>query len=103
MPLRLIFRRDARTELRAAVRWYEERRRGLGERFKAVVQAALDRITADPTRFGKVYGEVRRALVTHFPYMIFFRVYADRIRVISVFHASRDPAIWQGRADEEQN
>jgi hypothetical protein len=35
--------------------------------------------------------------------MIFFRVYADRIRVISVFHASRDPAIWQGRADEEQN
>jgi hypothetical protein len=56
MPLRLIFRRDARTELRAAVRWYEERRRGLGERFKAAVQAALDRITADPTDSARYTG-----------------------------------------------
>jgi plasmid stabilization system protein ParE len=101
MPLRLNFRQDARAELRAAVRWYERQRAGLGDRFNAAVQAALDRIVADPNRFGKVYGEVRRTLITHFPYIVLFRVYDDRIRVISVFHTSRDPSVWQARSDEE--
>ena len=101
MPLRLRFRRDARVEFRAATRRYEAAREGLGSQFVAEVEAALHRIVMAPLRFAPVHGEVRRALVTRFPYAVFFRVYEDRIRVISVFHTSRDPAVWQKRADEE--
>jgi len=103
MPLRLIFRRDARTEFRQAVRYYEQARVGLGEQFRSAVQTTLDRIIQMPERFTPVHADVRRALVPHFPYAVFFRAYADRIRVISVFHTSRDPAVWQQRADEEAN
>jgi toxin ParE1/3/4 len=52
-------------------------------------------------RFGPVYGEVRRARVQVFPYLIYFRVDGRKVRVVSVFHTSRDPATWQNRADEE--
>jgi len=103
MPLRLTFRQDARAEFRAAVRWYEKQRTGLGHRFLAAVQAVLDRIIVTPEQYPIRYREVQRALVTNFPYAVYFRVDGNKARVISVFHMRRDPAVWQGRADEEAN
>ena len=101
MPPRVIFRRDARAESRAAARWYERARAGLGDQFADAVQETLDRIVQMPGRFAIVHKDTRRALVDHFPYAVFFRVVSGRIRVIAVFHTSRDPAVWQQRADEE--
>ncbi len=47
--------------------------------------------------FAKVYREVRRALVRRFPYGIFFVFQDSRVTVIAVFHAKREPRVWQGR------
>jgi len=41
---------DARTELRSATLWYEERQEGLGNQFLAEVASALDRIREAPIR-----------------------------------------------------
>jgi plasmid stabilization system protein ParE len=101
MPYRLTFRQDARTEFRAAARWYERQRPGLGSRFTAAVEAVLSQIVVTPDRYTVCYREVRRALVARFPYAVFFRVDGNKVRVISVFHTRRDPAVWQARAEEE--
>lgn len=101
MPVRVIFRRDARAEGREATRRYEQARAGPGDRFTAALQEAVERVVQMPDRFAPVYKDVRRALVSHFPYAVFFRVTTRGIRVIAVFHTGRDPAGWQQRADKE--
>jgi plasmid stabilization system protein ParE len=101
MPARVTFRREARTEFRDAARRYEQSRTGLGERFTAAVLETVDRIVAMPDRFAPLHGDCRRALVPHFPYAVFFRLVAGRVRIVSVFHTSRDPVVWQQRADND--
>lgn len=64
---------------------------------EAQVQAVLDRITAQPEMHQCVLNDIRRAVVRRFPYLVFYRVKGNRIRVISVFHARRNPTIWQRR------
>ena len=68
LPIRLL--PEARVELNEAVDWYEQRRAGLGSRFFAQVQAAFNRIAADPQMHVTVYGPVRKARVRHFPYIV---------------------------------
>ena len=36
--------------------------------------------------------------VTRFPYCVYYRADATRVEVVAIFHNSRDPTIWPGRA-----
>ena len=56
------------------------------------------RIAITPSAHRTVYRDVRRALTRRFPYGVYYRVHADRIEVIAVYHSSRDPSGWQSRA-----
>jgi plasmid stabilization system protein ParE len=47
-----------------------------------------------PLVFRQVYGEVRRALVSRFPYAVFYRIEMNRIVVLTVLHSARDPKLW---------
>jgi len=51
-----------------------------------------------PRLHREVFGDIRRAVVRGFPYCVYYREEPALIRVISVFHTSRDPKIWQSRA-----
>jgi len=98
MSLPLVFRRVARAEFDDAADWYEQHRVGLGASFTTAVQQVLDRIAAQPDLYPQVYGDVREALVAGFPYIVYYREEAGQVLVLAVFHAARDPSIWQGRA-----
>jgi plasmid stabilization system protein ParE len=65
--------------------------------FADAVQAVLDRIGRQPHAHQAVFGNVRRAVVRRFPYCVYYRAEATRVRVISVFHTSRNPSAWQSR------
>jgi toxin ParE1/3/4 len=94
---RVVFREEAEEELAEAKAWYDERRDGLGDEFVGCVEAAIESISRSPEMFAKVHREVRRALVRRFPYGIFFVFQDSRVTVIAVFHAKREPRVWQGR------
>jgi plasmid stabilization system protein ParE len=98
VSLPILFRPEAREEFDEAYDWYEGQRPGLGEDFAEQVQRVLDRIVAMPQMHAVVLGEVRKAVVARFPYCVFYREESSCVRVLSVFHSSRDPRIWQGRA-----
>jgi toxin ParE1/3/4 len=97
MSLPLVFRSAAQAEFDGAVAWYETQRPGLGADFVAEVQQVLDTIANQPDRYPVASGDVREAPVSRFPYCVYYRVKPDRVVVISVFHTSRDPSVWQGR------
>jgi plasmid stabilization system protein ParE len=87
---------EAQTEFDEAVDWYE-RQAGTGMKFIAQVREVLEGIGMFPEAHAAVHADIRRAVVRRTPYSIFYRVLADRIEVISIFHGRRDPSAWQGR------
>jgi plasmid stabilization system protein ParE len=74
--------------------YYEGQAQGLGEQFLSAINAAFDAIERYPETFSRVHGEVRRALVTRFPYAVFYRVESKRVIVLTVLHTARDPKLW---------
>jgi toxin ParE1/3/4 len=98
MSLPVVLRAEAEAEFDEAFDFYDGRRAGLGAEFTAEVQKVLDRIAANPLIHQEVFADIRKAVVRRFPYCVYYRPHTDRVEVIAVFHTSRDPSIWQGRA-----
>jgi plasmid stabilization system protein ParE len=93
MTLPVIFKPRARREFEAAVSWYENQQPGLGREFKVEVKLALMRAQAHPELFQKVHGQARKIQLHRFKnYAIYFAVTENSFAVLSVFHASRNPA-----------
>jgi plasmid stabilization system protein ParE len=57
----------------------------------------LDRIAEQPDFYAQVFEDVREALVSGYPYAVYYRVEAGQVIVLAVFHTARDPSIWQNR------
>jgi plasmid stabilization system protein ParE len=94
----VIFTLAARMEMTDAQDWYEGEVQDLGARFRAAVDAVVERMGANPYLFPVVYKNVRRALLHRFPYALLFVIEADdTLTVIACFHGSRDPLRWQRR------
>jgi len=98
MSIPVVLRDDAQAEFYEAFDYYERQPVGLGVEFMARGQHVFDHISENPRSHAIVLGDVRKAVVKRFPYCIFFRPHTDRVEVIAVFHSSRDPSVWQGRA-----
>ena len=90
----LVFRKRVGRDLAGGYRWYEEQRTGLGEEFLAAVDASFDTIEEFPEMCAFVRGNVRRAIVTRFPYAVFYQVEPKRVVVLAVLHTARDPRLW---------
>ena len=97
MTRAVVLRRAARREFDDAAVWYEERRIGLGAEFTAEIERALGLVADNPERFPVMHRDVRCVRARRFPYSVFFRVETTRIVVLAVFHARRNPIIWQRR------
>jgi len=70
----------------------------IGRRFRAAVDAVIERMSASPRQFPVVNKSIRRALLRRFPYAPMFVIEADEtLVVIACFHGSREPAHWQKR------
>ena len=73
----VIFTRAARAELIDAQDWYENEAPALGGRFRAAVDAVIERMSANPQQFPVIYKNVSRALRRRFPYAPMFVIEAD--------------------------
>jgi len=95
---RLHTAKPASEELAAAVRWYEERRVGLGAEFYDAIVRTMDRISQMPEA-GSPFGRLkaRRMLVAGFPYQIVYRLDSDDIRIVGIAHLKRRPGFWRHR------
>ena len=85
----------ASAEFADAVRWYEQKRAGLGEVFDAVTDA-IARVTTRP-EIGAAAGRTRSWLLTRFPYRLIYRVRDEDIYIVAIAHTSRRPGYWKDR------
>lgn len=77
--------------------WYESRRAGLGHEFGIAIDAAIGRIATNPLMFHRVHGEIRRVVLSRFPYAVYFRPTGDQVVVLAI-HGRQHPSRWKARA-----
>ena len=99
MKYKIIIRPEAEDDLEEAFQWYEEQNPGLGLEYLLCIDAAFDIIIIrNPKLYQKVYKNIRRALPRRFPYGIFYIIEDDKIIVLAVLHAKRDPRLLKKRS-----
>jgi hypothetical protein len=54
--------------------WYQSKRFGLGRELGEESNRIVERIAVGPLQFPRVHGETRRAVLSRFPYVVYFRV-----------------------------
>ena len=91
MLYNITFSEEAEDDIFTAYFWYEQQRKGLGEEFKNAVKSASTLIQSNPLLYGFRMHGIRGCNTKRFPYLILFFVESTNIRVISVFHTSREP------------
>ncbi len=86
-------------ELNDAHDWYEHQQQGLGKRFKRDVREAVRRVASNPALFPLEAEEVRRYVMTRFPYVLRYVLRGKEIWVIAVSHQHRSPDYWVQRVE----
>jgi toxin ParE1/3/4 len=93
----VVFSDDARAELRAAKNFYDAVSPRLAERFAQAAELAVQRVAAAPLTWPPVAHNIRRCLLSRFPYSLVYRTDAEPLRVIAVMHHRQRPGYWRGR------
>jgi plasmid stabilization system protein ParE len=85
---------DAKLDIFDAFLWYEEQQQGLGFKFEKFLEAGFSLIQNSPMLFEKKYDEIRVHYIDKFPYGIHYLINEEFVKVLAVFHTSRDPQNW---------
>lgn len=95
------FHSEAAEEYLAATQYYVEHTTPLiAAAFIAEVESAVKTISSAPTRWPAIEDQqIRRYLLTRFPYSLYYRYEPnnDRVTVYAVMHTSRRPGYWRNR------
>jgi len=83
--------------MRAAARYYEERRIGLGNLFLNEVEHAVAFAAEHPSAGTALGDGFRWALTRRFRHAVIYRERAGGIEVIAVAHLRRRPGYWRDR------
>ncbi len=91
-PYTILISERAKKEIIASFDWYEERQEGLGTRFQDEVVLKLNQIRETPELYGVKEKGFREVLLPVFPLLIIYKIDKRKrlIRVVSVFHTSRN-------------
>ena len=97
--MRLEFHPDAEVEFIEAAVFYERQVSGLGGRFETEIRRATDLLLDQPDIGVPVDRDLRKFILTRFPFTLFYSVAADVLRIEAVAHQSRRPGYWQARVE----
>lgn len=97
MTLEVRLRPEAEQDISDTAVWYEEQLPGLGRQFLDEVLVAFSSIAQTPRMHPIIHRKTRRALISRFPFGVYYRVDNTAIVVLAVIHGSRDPRHWKIR------
>lgn len=94
--------RDAAQEFQEAAAWYEMEQDGLGERFIAAFQHAIQLLGEDnppltPAEGGAGTKGARKLILHKFPFSVIVYELESSLVVVALAHHSRKPGYWKSR------
>lgn len=97
MPREVVFRPEAEDDVLEVRSWYESRRAGLGRAFGQALDALVVRIADNPLLYQRVHNDTRRAVLSRFPYAVYFRTSENQVVVLAI-HGRQHESHWQERS-----
>lgn len=98
MPVQLILTEKAQEDLDNSFHWYEDQESGLGKEFIRCVDAKISELNRYPLHYPVVQSErVRRALISRFPFSVYFVNEKELITIFVILHQKRRPEYWKSR------
>lgn len=97
MITEIIVRPEAEKDIFDAFSWYNDRLPGLGHEFVNSIDSTIQILLNNPESCPIIYRNIRRSLIKHFPYAVYFIIDKSSIIVLAVFHFKRNPKSWQKR------
>jgi len=91
---------EAECDFDNSYNYYFEHSPKVADDFFQRISISFENIKTIPFSFPEVYKNVRKFTVKKFPFVIYFQVEEYAIKVIAIFHTSRNPEIWNVRVDE---
>lgn len=89
------FLEEAQDEFLEQIAHYEERLKGLGDRFRESVQAATVLASAHPWLESPWKLGTRRVFPRGFPFSVVYRIEPTELVVFAVAHFRRRPTYWR--------
>jgi toxin ParE1/3/4 len=102
--MRIIVLRDAEIDIQDSIKWYNDKKRGLGHRFFQIIDHSFDFIAANPDLYPIVFSKVRKKVINGFPYAIYFEYDKDidQIAIVAVLHFKRSSDVLMQRINTSQ-
>lgn len=91
----LEIRSEAEVDIEEAFHRYQVVSNELGTGFLNDLNAALEKVQHNPMHYQVVHLDLHRALLTRFPYAVFYSFSEHAVLVYGVFHQASDPKRWQ--------
>lgn len=79
--------------------FYEEQSQGLGVEFLDDVQRTIDRLRDNPMLGQIILDDLRRGLLSRFPFSLIYAIESDNLLIIAIAHQRRQPEYWRDRID----
>jgi len=100
--MRLVFDDEALAEIEDTRRFYNDISAELALRFLNEVQRGLNKISGSPLTWPPYSLNTRRFILRTFPYHLIYRVADDKIVIVAISHAKRDPNYWLDRLKDRR-
>ena len=91
------FADEALADYISAGQYYNRQLPGLGDAFADEIETGVQQILAAPFTWRTVEDDVRRYLISRFPYGLYYTIENDVAVIWAVKHLHRDPDYWQER------
>jgi|tagenome__1003787_1003787.scaffolds.fasta_scaffold20206031_2 toxin ParE1/3/4 len=95
--LPIVIHVDAHAEQEAAFDWYRVRSLDAARAFVHEIEQARVAIQESPESWAAYSHATRRYLLKHFPYVVVYRLSAERIEIVAIAHGRRKTAYWVER------
>ncbi|MEW6715494.1 MAG: type II toxin-antitoxin system RelE/ParE family toxin [Nitrospirota bacterium] len=95
--MKVRFLKPAQLEVDDAVSWYDSQSQDLGTQFLDDLDRTIRRIALFPLSCVEIEPDLRRCLLTRFPYGITYGIDSGTVIVIAIAHLHRKPRYWIDR------
>jgi plasmid stabilization system protein ParE len=85
--------KESETDFDDSFDYYAKQSKTVANNFYQHVNTSLGIIVENPKAFQNVYKNVRRYVMSKFPFVIYYRIENIVVQVIAIFHTSRNPEI----------
>jgi len=88
---------DAEADLDKSHEFYFQETPKVADAFFRRINLSFEKIKQNPYSSPNVHKNVKKFVVKKFPFVIYYQIVDSVIRVIAIFHTSRNPEIWNDR------